>query len=431
MRRLKILLLIAITVGMIIPIWIYFYNQAKTILPPPSINGYILGMANQPIAGVPIMLYPLDRDECLYTSISKPSGKFFIPKPPPGNYILKSILNNEKISTMPIEVLAESQYIQIQLTYEEANRLPAKGKLISSISFLKDGKTPTPITGCSITFSHAKKRMTFNSVVDAQGKATVEIPPGKYQFTATLSDVTYQSLTDIEATIYDQQTTEINLIFKINPQTIIPKGYVAGDVTVNEKPLVQGMLELYGSHIDQQNKQIPISYQIPLQEGRFRLEMPPGQYTFAPQIPGSEFIPSGEVKFTVVDKQTCQISIAFTSPRVVAVNPPEPTWRPTGLRPPSHGTPTSSNENSSVQVTVIDASWSPQFNAQVVIINKATGEQREAQTNTEGEIHFKDITPGEYDVKAEFNGLKGRCELREEFSAVPGKLVSLVLRETE
>lgn len=168
-NRLEIILFLIIVMSVASIIGIYIYNHYNTKIPIPNINGYVLNSANQALPGIPIMLYHVENEhECLYTSISKPSGQFLIPKPPPGTYLLKAIFNNEKITTAPLQIIPDSQYIQIQMNYEEANRLPPRGKLIISAYFLKNGKTMTPITGCSLTLSYENKKMTVNSFLDQE-----------------------------------------------------------------------------------------------------------------------------------------------------------------------------------------------------------------------------------------------------------------------
>lgn len=240
--------------------------------------------------------------------------------------------------------------------------------------------------------------------------------------------MSYQSVSNVEVIIYDQQVSETSLTFQLIPQVIVPKGYLEGKVTINNNLLDQGVLELYGSHTSLQKKTIPISYQIPIQQGGLHIELQPGQYVFTPHISGSNFTPVSELKFTITDKQTSQVNIAFTAPQVATTKPPKPQpQRTPGLRP---STTMSADNLSSAQITVIDSGWNPRPDAQVVIISKS-GEQYEGKTDDNGEVTFKDIIAGEYNITVEFVGLKGPCTVNEEFSVEPGKPASLFIREMD
>ncbi len=340
-RPRTIFLIFALIIGLVA---ITFLVLEKKKIPPltdNSIQGAILDLANQPISGIPFMLYSEnpEKSDCLYTCISNKLGKFSIPKPTNGIYYLVTILDKEKIIMPGIEIQPKTNYIDLQIIYYGSH----------------PGKKPIEITTTTKP-NPSPKKPNLN-------------PP--------LS----------------------------TPNNISTQGTLKGKVYVENKTLLaSGVLELEGEHLD---RQAPMIHKAKITNGIYEIKgLYPGIYQFKAHLEGYPSLEGLEV--FILENQVAQIDMEFKKTDI-----------------------SSSQKGAEISVTVIDISWSPQLNAQVTLSNRNTGASQDGQTDENGEIIFHNVPPGEYEVSAVFNGLRGRSELREDLSAVSGKFVSLVLRETE
>ncbi len=298
-----------------------------------QIQGTLLDLANQPLAGVPLMLYEgkAQTGDCIYACISSSSGKFRMPRPSPGTYHIVAILDKEILPLQPFKILPQTYLLDLQMIYTGSVQVKKPEELV-----LKPTPKPTP-----------KPNPTT---------------PGK------------------------------------------KKGMLEGQVLLeNKTPMSAGTMELALEHLETKavNK-----YKVEVIQGRYELkELLQGPYRMKATIPDYPTTPPSEI-FVFADEKM-QVDIQFQKQEAQA------------------------KKGADISITVIDISWTPQISAQVILTNKSTGQQREGQTDENGEVIFNNVVPGEYEVKAMFNGLKGRCELQEELMAVAGKFVSLVLREVE
>lgn len=134
------------------------------------------------------------------------------------------------------------------------------------------------------------------------------------------------------------------------------------------------------------------------------------------------------------NENSTQPNVPSTPTQVTPPTPTTPEVKSSENPTPNTPTPNASTTppaKSSVEIELIDATWTPKMNVAIIITNKTTGEQFTAATNEAGKVFWKDISHGEYNVKAEFDGVKGKRLLQEEFTVGPGKFANVVLREME
>ncbi|NUM33013.1 MAG: carboxypeptidase regulatory-like domain-containing protein [Candidatus Brocadiae bacterium] len=180
------------------------------------------------------------------------------------------------------------------------------------------------------------------------------------------------------------------------------KGVLEGQVYLEKIPQESGFFSLSAQNLE--NPQYNPTLNISVERGFYKVYLPPGPYRLTANMQG---IVSQGLEVFLLANQSTKMDLYFEKEIV------------------------SKKSGTDISITVIDASWTPQLGAQVILMKTEGNFQKEGETDENGEKIFTSIPEGEYQVKAIFNGLKGRCELIENVSIVEGKFISLVLRETD
>ena len=178
-----------------------------------------------------------------------------------------------------------------------------------------------------------------------------------------------------------------------------------GTIFLENKPAANGFVcRLTGEHIEKKKK---INEELRVENGKYKVSgLTPGPYSF---VVSKENYPAVKIaEMFLLSGQPNSLDIYLQS-KVIEKQQP----------------------TADVLITVIDAGWTPQAGANVTIIKLDGGFQKIEQTNQGGDVRFEAIPAGDYRITAVFNGIHGQCSIEEVISAVPGKLVSLVLRESE
>mgnify|MGYP000887008076 CR=1 FL=1 len=180
------------------------------------------------------------------------------------------------------------------------------------------------------------------------------------------------------------------------------KGLLEGQVYLDKSLLEAGSFTLIAQSTE--SSQYAPNFTISIDKGFYKVYLAPGPYSLKASMQG---IVAQGLEVFLLAGQTTKMDLYFEKETL------------------------QKKAGTDISITVIDASWTPQLAAQVILIRMEGSYQKEGETDENGEKIFTGVPAGEYQVKAIFNGLRGRCELQENVTITEGKFTSLVLRETD